>query len=65
MFTGTESLTPTISAPRHPTKPETTKPLLGAGALERIVTVKASERPGNKQPSRLPGKFYTIAVSAQ
>jgi hypothetical protein len=29
---------PTISAPRHPTKPENTKPLRGAGALDRIVS---------------------------
>ena len=33
----TPSLTPTISAPRHPTKPENTKSLRGAGALDRRV----------------------------
>jgi hypothetical protein len=32
-----QSLTPTISAPRHPTKPENTKALRGAGALDRVV----------------------------
>ena len=31
------SLTPAFSAPRHPAKPENTKPLRGAGALERFV----------------------------
>ena len=30
-------LTPTISAPRHPTKPENTKALRGAGAMDRVV----------------------------
>jgi len=34
---GKYRLTPTISAPRHPTKPENTKPLRGAGALDRDV----------------------------
>ena len=29
--------TPAFSAPRHPTKPENTKSLRGAGALERFV----------------------------
>ncbi|MEI7870166.1 MAG: hypothetical protein WCI11_19960 [Candidatus Methylumidiphilus sp.] len=32
-----ERLTPTISAPRHTTKPENTKPLRGEGALDRRV----------------------------
>jgi len=30
-------LTPAFSAPRHPTEPENTKSLRGAGALDRIV----------------------------
>ena len=34
---GLRWLTPTISAPRHPTKPENTKPLRGAGALDQRV----------------------------
>ena len=32
-----ERPTPAFSAPRHPTKPENTKALRGAGALERMV----------------------------
>ena len=33
-------LTSAISAPRYPTEPENTKPLRGAGALERTVRQK-------------------------
>ena len=37
------ALTPAISAPRHPTKPENTKSLRGAGALDRVVRQRFSE----------------------
>jgi len=39
-FRSGSDTTPTISAPRHPTKLENTKSLRGAGALDRRVCAR-------------------------